>query len=40
MISESALSIYLWGAYIWFVIGVVMIAIPAIKELWSILHNK
>ena len=40
MISESALSIYLWGAYIWFVIGVVMISIPAIKELWGILHNK
>ena len=40
MISESALSIYLWGAYIWFVIGVVMIAIPAIQELWGILHNK
>ena len=40
MISLETLGIYLWGAYIWFVIGVVLIAVPAIKELGSILFKK
>ncbi len=40
MISQETLGIYLWGAYAWFVVGVVLIAVPAIKELWSILFKK
>ncbi len=39
MISESTYGIIVWGAYIWFVIGVVLIAVPAIKELIDILKK-
>ena len=40
MISQTALSCYLWGAYIWFTVGVIMIAVPAIKELFGIFFKK
>ena len=40
MISESTLSIVLWGSYAWFIVGFVLIAIPAIKELAEILFKK
>ncbi|MDO4960707.1 MAG: hypothetical protein Q4E57_02455 [Eubacteriales bacterium] len=40
MISEGTYSIIVWGAYIWFVTGVVLIAIPAIKELIDIITKK
>ncbi len=40
MISQTALTAYLWGAYAWFAIGVLLIAIPAIKELIGILSKK
>ena len=39
MISQGTLTVVLWGAYAWFVVGVVMIAVPALKELWN-LHFK
>ena len=28
MISQGTLTVVLWGAYAWFVVGVVMIAVP------------
>ena len=40
MISQTALSVYLWGAYAWFAVGVFLIAIPAIKELIGLLSKK
>lgn len=40
MISQGTLATFLWGAYGWFVLGVVLIAVPAIKELWEILFKK
>lgn len=32
MMSESALSAYFWGAYVWFVLGFLAVGIPAILE--------
>ena len=40
MISQGVYSFIVWGAYIWFVIGVVLIAVPAIKELFEIITKK
>lgn len=40
MISESTLSIILWGVYAWFIVGFLLIAFPAIKELVEILFKK
>ena len=40
MISQGALGFILWGAYIWFVVGVVLIAIPALKEIAGLLFKK
>ena len=40
MISQGTLAVVLWGAYAWFVVGVVLIAVPAIKELAGILFKK
>jgi heme exporter protein D len=39
MISEGTYGFVVWGAYIWFVIGVVLIAVPAIKELIDIIKK-
>lgn len=33
MISETGLKIFYWGIYIWFIIGFITIAGPAIYEL-------
>ncbi len=40
MISQGTLSFLLWGTYAWFVVGVILIAVPAIKEIFGILFNK
>lgn len=40
MLSETALGIYYWGVYVWFVVGVVAIAIPAIVEIKNLLAKK
>ena len=40
MISQGTLTVVLWGAYAWFVVGVVMIAVPALKELWNLLFKN
>ena len=39
MISEGTYGFIVWGAYIWFVVGVVLIAVPAIKELIDIIKK-
>ena len=39
MISEGTYGFIVWGAYIWFVVGVVLIAVPAIKELVDIIKK-
>lgn len=33
MLSQGALGIYFWGAYVWLIIGFVTIGVPAIVEL-------
>lgn len=40
MVSESFLQIYFWGVYAWFVIGAVLIGLPAIKEIANLLKKK
>ena len=40
MISESTLSVVLWGTYVWFIVGFLLIAVPAIKELGELLFKK
>ena len=39
MIGEGTYGFIVWGAYIWFVVGVVLIAVPAIKELIDIIKK-
>lgn len=39
MLSEGALGAYFWGVYIWFVIGFLLIAIPAIREIIGIISG-
>lgn len=36
MLSLNALSIYYWGAYVWLILGFVVIGGPAIVELYKI----
>lgn len=33
MVSETFLGVYFWGVYVWFCIGVSLIAFPAIYEI-------
>ena len=40
MISQGTLTVVVRGAYAWFHGGVVMIAVPALKELWNLLFKK
>ena len=40
MISESTLSVILWGTYGWFIVGFLLIAVPAVKELAELLFKK
>lgn len=40
MISQTVFSGYFIGVYIWFVIGALLIGIPAIKELTRVLLKK
>jgi len=37
MISKTFMEIYFWGAYIWFAVGFVIIAVPAIMEIKRII---
>ena len=40
MISQATLTVAFWGAYARIAVGVVMIAVPALKELWNLLFKK
>lgn len=40
MLSKTMLTIFYGGAYAWFCIGLLLIAIPAIKELFSMFAKK
>jgi hypothetical protein len=40
MISETFLGIYFWGTYIWFLVGVLLIGIPATIQLYRIFKKK
>ena len=38
--SFEALSIYYWGAFLWSIVGFLVIGIPAIKEFIGIIRKK
>ena len=40
MVSETFVGTYFWGVYIWFAIGVLLIAIPAIFEIGRVITKK
>jgi len=40
MLSETSLGIYFWGVYVWFAVGVVAIAVPALMEIKNLLAKK
>ena len=42
MLSQTSLTVYFWGAYVWLIIGFVTIGGPAIVELYKIFtgNNK
>ncbi len=40
MMSQGMLTGYFWGVYGWFCFGVLMIAIPALKEFVTLLFKK
>ncbi len=33
MASQGFVGAYFWGVYVWFVVGIVLIAVPAIGEI-------
>jgi hypothetical protein len=40
MASEAFVGGYFWGVYVWFVLGVLLIGIPAICEIARVIRNK
>lgn len=40
MLSQTMLTVYFLGAYAWFCIGFILIAGPAIKEIFSMMFKK
>lgn len=40
MLSQTGLTVLYIGAYAWFVLGFVLIAFPAAKEIFSMLFKK
>jgi hypothetical protein len=40
MMGQTAFTAYYWLIYIWFVIGVLLIAIPAIGQIIKIMRHK
>ena len=40
MVSEAFVGTYFWGVYVWFVVGALLIGIPAIAEIIKIIGNK
>lgn len=39
MLSSVELSVFYVGAYVWFVIGALYIALPALKELYLLMKS-
>ncbi len=40
MLSKTMLTVFYGGAYAWFCVGFLLIAVPAIKELVSMFSKK
>lgn len=40
MLSQTGLTIFFVFAYVWFCVGFILIAFPAIKEIFSMFKNK
>ena len=40
MVSQTFMNVYFWGTYIWFAIGFLLIAGPAILEIKNIIFTK
>lgn len=40
MLNQTALTIFFAIAYIWFCVGFLLIAVPAIKEIFSMFSKK
>lgn len=40
MVSQSFLTAYFWGAYFWFWVGFLIVAVAAIKEIINIIFRR
>jgi uncharacterized membrane protein len=40
MVSQTFMGAYFWGTYIWFTVGFLLIAVPAIMEITKIISTK
>lgn len=40
MVSQTFMGAYFWGTYIWFLVGFLLIAVPAILEIKKLIFTK
>lgn len=40
MVSQNFMNVYFWGTYVWFLVGFVLIAVPAIMEIGKMISTK
>jgi len=40
MMSFTGFAIYYWFAYAWLVVGVLLIGIPAVKQIYNIMKKE
>ncbi|WP_264373327.1 hypothetical protein [Sinanaerobacter chloroacetimidivorans] len=40
MVSETFMSVYFWGTYVWFLAGFLLISIPALIEIKKMMSTK
>lgn len=40
MISQTFMGTYFWGTYIWFLVGFLLISVPAIIEIKKMVSKK
>ena len=40
MFTETGLAVYFWGVYVWYVLGFLAIAVPAIIEIYGMFKGK
>ena len=40
MLSQAGLTIFFIFGYVWFIVGFILIAFPAIKEIFSMFSKK